>query len=306
VLVGRRSQADGNFPRSLFRTGHAMEGSRRKRAPQFTPFDRMEWYYAKGSQRCGPISEDEFRRLAQNGTITAGTLVWRQGMPQWAPRGMSLVPGGFDVVPEGSIACASCGRHVPVNESFVLAEKNYCATCKPQILQRLNDGLPLVSSAAEEMRKAYLKHESSVKSISLLYFLAGFAFLFGGVGILAATIGEEASGGELAGGMVVALAFSAGFIALGASLRRLRRWTRIPIGIISGIGLLGFPVGTLIHGYILYLVFSEKGKMVFSEEYRDVMRQTPHIKYRTSVVVWVILGILVFILLGVIAMNVFR
>jgi len=31
--------------------------------------------------------------------------------------------------------------------------------------------------------------------------------------------------------------------------------------------------------------------MVFSEEYRAVIEQTPHIKYRTSIVVWVLLGL---------------
>jgi hypothetical protein len=267
----------------------------------------MEWYYAAGTERRGPISEDEFLRLAQNGTITASTLVWRQGMPQWAPRGINPLPLGIDV-PEGAVACASCGRHVPANESFILAEANYCATCKPQILQRLNDGLPLANPAAEQLRQAYIKHESSVKSISLLYFLAGFGLLMAGIGFFISGINDESAEavGAAIGGSLMAFLFCAGFIALGINLRRLRRWTRIPIGIISGIGLLGFPIGTLIHGYILYLVFSEKGKMVFSDEYREVIRQTPHVKYRTSLAVWIILAILLLILVAVIAFNVAR
>jgi hypothetical protein len=78
----------------------------------------------------------------------------------------------------------------------------------------------------------------------------------------------------------------------------LRKWARIPTGILSGLGLLGFPLGTLINGYILYLIFSQKGKTVFSEEYQAVIEQTPHIKYRTSILVWILLG-LVLLVIGI-------
>src|SRR4030095_8127226 len=89
---------------------------------------------------------------------------------------------------------------------------------------------------------------------------------------------------------------------VGTGLRRLRRWARIPTGILSGIGLLGFPIGTIINGYILYLIFSQKGKVVFSDEYRAVIEQTPHIKYRTSIVVWIVLGLLLLLIAaGIIA-----
>jgi uncharacterized membrane protein len=45
----------------------------------------MQWYYAIDGQRHGPISEQEFAQLIANGTITGETLVWRQGIDQWAP-----------------------------------------------------------------------------------------------------------------------------------------------------------------------------------------------------------------------------
>jgi hypothetical protein len=65
---------------------------------------------------------------------------------------------------------------------------------------------------------------------------------------------------------------------------------------LSGVGLLGFPVGTLINGYILFLLFGRKGKTVFSEEYQVVIEQTPHIKYRTPLVVWILLGLVLFVI----------
>jgi hypothetical protein len=80
-------------------------------------------------------------------------------------------------------------------------------------------------------------------------------------------------------------------------VRRLKPWARIGSGILSGIGLLGFPIGTIINGYILYLLFSKKGSMVFSDEYKRVIQQTPHIKYRTSVIILVALGLLLFLMM---------
>jgi len=100
----------------------------------------------------------------------------------------------------------------------------------------------------------------------------------------------------------VLLLFGAGQFWVGTGLRRLKKWTRIPTGILSGIGLFGFPLGTIINGYILFLIFSQKGKVVFSDEYRAVIEQTPHIKYRTSIVVWIVLGlVLLLIAAGIIA-----
>jgi hypothetical protein len=52
-------------------------------------------------------------------------------------------------------------------------------------------------------------------------------------------------------------------------------------------------LGTLINGYILYLLLSAKWEMVFSAEYRDIIDATPHIKYRTSILIWMLLGIIV-------------
>lgn len=92
------------------------------------------------------------------------------------------------------------------------------------------------------------------------------------------------------------LLLGAGQLWVGYGLRRLRKWARIPTGILSGLGLLAFPIGTLINAYILYLLFCQKGKMVFSDEYRAVIEQTPHIKYRTSIIVWIVLGLLLLLI----------
>ncbi len=43
----------------------------------------MGWWYVEGDQRRGPFTEPEFSVLTDNGTIRPGTLVWRDGMPEW-------------------------------------------------------------------------------------------------------------------------------------------------------------------------------------------------------------------------------
>ena len=79
----------------------------------------------------------------------------------------------------------------------------------------------------------------------------------------------------------------------GWGVRGLRRWGRILGCILSALGLLGFPIGTLINAYILYLFLSKKGRTIFAPEYQDVIAATPDVKYRTSIVVWIVLGLLV-------------
>jgi hypothetical protein len=44
---------------------------------------------------------------------------------------------------------------------------------------------------------------------------------------------------------------------------------------------------------------------VFSREYQDIIRQTPHIRYKTSVVVWIALGIVLFLLVALVAVGLF-
>jgi uncharacterized RDD family membrane protein YckC len=47
----------------------------------------MDWFYADGTNRAGPISDETLRELVRIGKITATTLVWREGMSNWQPYG---------------------------------------------------------------------------------------------------------------------------------------------------------------------------------------------------------------------------
>jgi uncharacterized BrkB/YihY/UPF0761 family membrane protein len=84
----------------------------------------------------------------------------------------------------------------------------------------------------------------------------------------------------------------------------------IPVGltlttILSIIGLVGIPVGTLINGWILYLIHCKKGQTILSPGYQDIIAATPHVKYRRSVGDWIALGLVLAILLGIVGLLIF-
>lgn len=149
-----------------------------------------------------------------------------------------------------------------------------------------------VESDAESTRRMYLNHEASVKGVGSLYLLGG---VLGGLGLLALFF-VLASGGVkdgIGGREALLTALTCGILVLqffaGLGLRKFTKTGRILGASIAGISMIRFPIGTLIGAYILYLLLGAKGEMVFSPEYQAVIAQTPHIRYRTSKVVWILL-----------------
>ena len=144
------------------------------------------------------------------------------------------------------------------------------------------------NAEAEAIRKAHINHEASFKAVGILYYL-------GGVGVTLAAISGlmAAKGAADVGLMVGLLAVGIGQFFAGYGVRALRPWGRIVGCVLSALGLLGFPIGTLINAYILYLYLSKKGRTIFAPEYQDVIAATPHVKYKTSIVVWIFLALIV-------------
>ena len=156
------------------------------------------------------------------------------------------------------------------------------------------------NSNAEAIRNAHLSHEASVKSVGALYMIGGVFCVAASGMFLFIPQGPRT---EIAGMFILLPAIGIVQFATAFGLRGLQGWARIPTGLFSAFGLLGFPLGTIINGYILYLIFSAKGAMVFSEDYREIIAQTPHIKYRTSIIVKIFLFLLLaLITFGVVAM----
>ena len=152
----------------------------------------------------------------------------------------------------------------------------------------------------EAYRRAHLKHEASCKSVGTLFLLSStFVTLGGLLSLLRYTqtgiFGPTNTLSFATNAVLILLGLTQG--AVGFGLRRLRAWAQTGGIIFSIIGLLAFPVGTLFCGYFLYVLLCKKGQIVFSSSYQDIVAQTPHIQYKTSFLVWMIL---LMILLGVI------
>jgi hypothetical protein len=150
---------------------------------------------------------------------------------------------------------------------------------------------------AEAIRQEHIKHETSVRSVGILYYLSSFLMVIGGIGLLAlGRMDEQTQLGFLVG--LIYLILGALSLVVARGIRQLKPWARKTCIVLSAVGLLGFPIGTLINGYILYLMLAAKGKRVFEPDYPAIITATPHIKYRTSIVVWLVLALL---LIGVAA-----
>jgi hypothetical protein len=150
------------------------------------------------------------------------------------------------------------------------------------------DDVP-ANAEAEAIRQAHISHEASVKAVGILYYLAAIGVT---IGASASLIGARAEGLGMVP-LLLLLVLGVGYAFTGWAVRALRPWGRIVGCVLAGFGLLGFPVGTLINAYILYLFLSKKGRTIFAPEYQDVIAATPHVKYRTSILVWIFLGLLI-------------
>lgn len=146
---------------------------------------------------------------------------------------------------------------------------------------------PAVPAGAEELRRRYIRHESAVRSVGYVYYLTAAILLVVSLSIIVGGPLPEMGTGRLLAFLVAAM--GAAFICVGWAIRRLSFAGRVAGTIFSALGLLAFPIGTLLNGWILYLLLSAKGNMVFSDAYREVIEATPQVKTRTHIVVWVIL-----------------
>jgi len=105
----------------------------------------MNWYYVVQGQQAGPVSDEQLDGMLRTGKILPDTLVWREGMPTWAPCSQ-VKPGVKNVASSASsetaaeAVCSECGRMFPMAETIRHGDSNICASCKPVFLQRLREG----------------------------------------------------------------------------------------------------------------------------------------------------------------------
>ena len=157
-----------------------------------------------------------------------------------------------------------------------------------------------LNTDAVAIRQAHISHEASIKSFGLLYYLGAVIMIIAAIGML--VMGTTFTPQPSDPGPWFFFIFAFIYLVMGglqfwvaSGLRALNQVGKIGGSIYGVLGLLGFPIGTLISAYLLYLLWSRKGQVVFSDDYKKVIEATPEIKYKTSLIVWVLLIILVIV-----------
>lgn len=149
-------------------------------------------------------------------------------------------------------------------------------------------------SEAERIRREMISHEQSVRSIGGLMIL-GTVFA-----LLSAWISATTSGGyPWLAPVIVVLGVANGWA--GWHVRRLDPRGRLPAAGLTALGIFGFPVGTIISAYFLYLLLSKKGAFVFSPEYKAIIEAAPDVKPRTPWVAIIVLFLFIVAILAAIA-----
>lgn len=100
----------------------------------------MQWYYEGSEKSVGPISEEEFQSLINNGTITNSTLVWNSTMKDWKKYG-ELHGSTAESTGRATSICAECGRGFLREDMIKYGDSWVCAQCKPVFIQKIKEGI---------------------------------------------------------------------------------------------------------------------------------------------------------------------
>ncbi len=149
----------------------------------------MTWYYAENNTQIGPVSDDELRTLVASGRVRGESLLWKAGLPAWAPLAQAapeflsaagaLAPAERpfgELMPETAL-CSVCNRFTPVHDQITIGGQRVCAGCKPVYLQKLKQGdtiQPTFRYAGFWIRFAAIVVDSL---ILMPFILAGFFFV---------------------------------------------------------------------------------------------------------------------------------
>lgn len=147
---------------------------------------------------------------------------------------------------------------------------------------------------AEQVRTEHLSAEASVRAIGTLQILGAVLATLSVVGLIAAGAAGAAGAGAGAGVIEMAFLFVVavpGFF-VGRGLRNLKNWARITAAIFCVPGILS-PITWI----ILYCLLNRKAAFVCTPEYAAIRAATPHLKYRTSIIVKFFVWLLIIVLL---------
>ena len=102
------------------------------------------WYVVENGQRAGPFAEPDFAAMVSSGRVGRETLVWREGMASWQPY-IALFEGVPAAPATSAVACTECGKTFPESDLLPHHSARVCAACKPLFVQKLREGVPVLS-----------------------------------------------------------------------------------------------------------------------------------------------------------------
>lgn len=180
----------------------------------------------------------------------------------------------------------------------------------PEVAEALVDPAIEDLAQAEEIRRQHIRREASIRGIGSLFYLSVLGWVL--IAIFSAWSGFQLPKGgqpvllrlENFGvtGLIVLFAIVQGWV--GHGLRTLNGSVRLWAVALSVLGLFNIPIGTVISIYFIYILVSAKGRFVMTPEYAAIRAVTPHIRYKTPIWLWGVLGLLVLLLL-LLVINVF-
>lgn len=136
----------------------------------------MKWYYSESNERRGPVSAEALLSLFNSQSIDAQTLVWRKGLSDWvefsqihsellaspppqpaAPPQPPAAPAAPRAVTGAGVKrCVECGFLYPVVDLLEIGGASVCAKCKPLLMQKMVEGLPVGGAGTLWRRKRQL------------------------------------------------------------------------------------------------------------------------------------------------------
>jgi hypothetical protein len=153
------------------------------------------------------------------------------------------------------------------------------------------------SGEMEADRQFHIAREKSLKTIGWIDILSGALGLLSFLFLL--LTGQRAllpqAGWEIALGLISSLLA----LGVGWALLKLRKEAQLGmlVQFVLTLPSLRNPEAVMIPSFainllFLYLVFSPKGQRVLEPDYKEVIRQTPHVRYKTALWLWIVLFLL--------------
>lgn len=123
----------------------------------------MEWFYAVDETQLGPVTEADLRAKFASGEIRGETLIWHEGLDDWAPyssvigEAATTSASASPDLPELGLSdasdpdfetatCAFSGRVLPKEEMLQYGEQWIAPEHKEAFIQQLQEGGPSLNS----------------------------------------------------------------------------------------------------------------------------------------------------------------